>query len=187
MAASAPTLTGPRVVLRAPRASDLAARQELGWHRQIERGYGASRQDASATPDDARQWFRYVTEELPAETSWVIEVEGALAGVANLHHLSEPDRNAMFAIGMLSPTFIGSGLGVESSRLVLTHAFTSLGLHRLWLRVLSDNTRAIRCYESCGFVYEGTQRETCLVDGTWLDDHFYGLLDREFLAAARRW
>ena len=125
---AAPTLTGPRVVLRAPRESDLAARQELGWHRQIERGYGASRQDASASPDDARQWFRYVTEGLPAETSWVIEVDGALAGVANLHHLSEPDRNAMFAIGMLSPTFIGCGLGVESSRLVLRHAFTSLGL-----------------------------------------------------------
>jgi hypothetical protein len=31
-------------------------------------------------------------------------------------------------------------------------------------------------------VFEGTQRESCLIDGTWLDDHFYGLLDREFLA-----
>jgi [ribosomal protein S5]-alanine N-acetyltransferase len=183
MATPAPTLIGTRVVLRAPRATDIAARQKLGWHHQIELGYGTSRQDASASHHDAEEWFRYVSEELPGETSWVIEVEGALAGIANLHHLSGPDRNAMFAIGMLSPAYIGHGLGVESSRLVLRHAFTTLGLHRIWLRVLSNNARAIRCYEACGFVYEGTQRETCLLDGTWLDDHFFGLLDREFLAA----
>jgi RimJ/RimL family protein N-acetyltransferase len=57
-----------------------------------------------------------------------------------------------------------------------------MALHRVWLRVLSDNAPAIRSYESCGFVHEGTQRETCLLDGQWLDDHFYGILDREFLA-----
>lgn len=179
----APTLTGARVVLRAPAASDVDARIGLGWHRQIERGYGSSRPDGPASHEDAAAWFRYVTEELPAGTSWVIEVDGALAGITNLHHVSTQDRNAMFAIGMLSPAFMGRGLGAESAQLVLRHAFTTLGLHRLWLRVLSDNLRAIRSYESCGFVHEGTQRETCLVDGTWLDDHFYGLLDREFLAA----
>jgi RimJ/RimL family protein N-acetyltransferase len=180
----APTLVGERVVLRAPRASDIAARQELGWHRQIERGYGSSRLDGPATTEEAAQWYRTITEDLPAASSWVIEVDGALAGITNLHHLAAQDRNAMFAIGMLSPGFIGRGYGVQSTRLVLRHAFTTLALHRLWLRVLSDNTRAIRSYESCGFVHEGTQRESCLIDGTWLDDHFYGLLDREYVATA---
>ncbi len=184
MTRAAPTLIGPRVVLRAPSAPDVEARKRLGWHRQIERGYGSSRIDGPATTEEAAEWFRYVSEDLPAETSWVIEVDGALAGITNLHHVSAQDRNAMFAIGMLSPDFVGRGYGLESARLVLRHAFTTLALHRLWLRVLSDNVRAIRSYESCGFVYEGTQRESCLIDGMWLDDHFYGLLDREFFAAA---
>lgn len=178
----APTLVGPRVVLRPPRASDVAERQRLGWHRGIERGYGSDRPDGPASPEDAAEWYRVVSEVLPAQTSWVIEMGGALAGIANLHHVSEQDRNAMFAIGMLAPEFMGRGLGAESTRLVLRHAFTTMALHRVWLRVLSDNAPAIRSYESCGFVHEGTQRETCLLDGRWLDDHFYGILDREFLA-----
>ena len=37
----------------------------------------------------------------------------------------------MFAIGMLSPDFVGRGYGAESARLVLRHAFTTLALHRL--------------------------------------------------------
>ena len=181
MAEATPTLAGARVVLRAPRASDADARRGLGWHQEIERGYGSDRPDGPATVEEARAWFRYVSEGLSAGTSWVIEVDGQLAGITNLHHISMQDSNAMFAIGMLAPDFMGRGLGAESTRLVLRHAFTTMGLHRVWLRVLSDNVRAIRSYESCGFVYEGTQRESCLRDGAWIHDHFYGILDREFL------
>jgi RimJ/RimL family protein N-acetyltransferase len=66
-------------------------------------------------------------------------------------------------------------------RLLLGHAFDGLGLHRLSVRVLSHNARAIRAYEKCGFVFEGRERESALIDGAWHDDVIMGLIDREFV------
>ncbi|WP_211857282.1 GNAT family N-acetyltransferase [Plastoroseomonas hellenica] len=53
-------------------------------------------------------------------------------------------------------------------------------MHRVSLRVLAGNARAIACYSKCGFVEEGRQPETACVNGVWQDDVIMGLLDREF-------
>jgi RimJ/RimL family protein N-acetyltransferase len=74
------------------------------------------------------------------------------------------------------PALLGKGLGTEATRLVLRHAFNDLGLHRVGLRVLAYNHRAIRSYEKCGFVIEGREREAALVDGAWHDDVLMGAL-----------
>jgi len=60
-----------------------------------------------------------------------------------------------------------------------------MSLHRVSLRVLAYNVRAIRCYSACGFVEEGREREAAFVGGEWHDDVMMGLLAHEF--AARYW
>jgi len=54
---------------------------------------------------------------------------------------------------------LGQGLGTEVTRVVLDFAFGPLALHRVGLRVLAYNRRAIGCYEKCGFQEEGRERE----------------------------
>jgi RimJ/RimL family protein N-acetyltransferase len=61
-----------------------------------------------------------------------------------------------------------------------------LNLHRISARVLDYNTRAIRAYETCGFVVEGRERESAHVDGKWHDDVMMGLLDSEFETVTQR-
>ena len=68
----------------------------------------------------------------------------------------------------------------------MQHAFGTLGLHRLDLRVIAYNVRAIRCYLACGFVVEGREREAALVGGEWHDDIMMGALAREFRSGAER-
>ena len=63
---------------------------------------------------------------------------------------------------------------------MLGYAFKTLRLHRVGIRVLAYNKRAIRAYEKCGFGVEGRERETAFVNGVWHDDIMMGLLDREF-------
>ena len=92
-------------------------------------------------------------------------------------------RKARLAIGLYAPQFLGRGLGAESLRLVLRHAFGTLGMHRVDLRVLDFNDRAIAAYRACGFVEEGRERESCWVEGRWHDDVIMGVLDREFALA----
>ena len=72
------------------------------------------------------------------------------------------------------------GLGRQAVRLVLAHAFGPLGLHRVGLRVIAFNTRAIRCYRACGFIEEGREREAAQVGGAWHDDIIMGVLAQEF-------
>ena len=59
--------------------------------------------------------------------------------------------------------------GSEAIRLLLHHAFTELNFHRIGIRVLAYNERAIRAYQKCGFLIEGRERETAFVDGLWHD------------------
>lgn len=180
------TTTGPPAVgavrLRAFTAEDAAARRRWGWHRQIERGYGSERKTGPMTAEESRRWADDVTSR-PSDTFWAVDADAALVGHAMLHAINHADRRARFAIGLFATELTGRGLGTAATRLVLRHAFDTLGLHRVDLRVLAFNEPAIACYRRCGFVEEGRERETCRVDGQWQDDLVMAVLDREFRAA----
>ena len=45
----------------------------------------------------------------------------------------------------------------------------------------------IRCYEKCGFVREGVERESAWVDGAWADDVLMAILEHEYRALASTW
>ncbi|MFL6175089.1 MAG: GNAT family N-acetyltransferase [Ornithinibacter sp.] len=178
---TAPTLVGERVMLRAFRDDDRAARQRHGWHREIERGYGADTRTRAMSDEEAEAWLGHLAAAAArGATSWAVESEGELVGAAFLSDLREGDRKARLAVGMYAPQFLGRGMGREAIRLVLRHAFGTLGMHRVDLKVLHFNERAIAAYRACGFVEEGRERESCWVDGHWHDDIVMGVLDREF-------
>jgi len=100
-------------------------------------------------------------------------------GLAFLQGIREVDAKARFAIGLLSPDLLGQGYGSEATRLVLAHAFGAMGLHRVDLRVLSFNERAIAMYRRCGFVEEGRERDSCRIGEDWYDDVIMGILAHE--------
>jgi len=110
--------------------------------------------------------------------AWVIDAEGFI-GHVRFHNVDAHDRRAWLAIGIEDPTRLGRGLGTEALRLALGFGFAT-GLHRVSVRVLASNARAIASYRKCGFVDEGRERESALVEGRWQDDLIMGLLDREF-------
>lgn len=181
-AMTVPTLTGQRVTLRAIQPEDEHARLSLGWHAAIQRNYGQLAQTREMTSAEARLWYEQQQSRAgdPSRRCWTIEAEGHLVGGAGLDSLKETDRMAHFVIGMFAPTHMGRGLGTEATRLLLDHAFRSMNLHRVDLRVLAFNHGAIASYRKCGFVQEGRERDSCWLDGQWYDDIIMGLLATEF-------
>lgn len=175
---SLPTLIGQRVRLRAPVAQDWAGRFALGNTPEIHRAFGgAPGQFRALSEDAARSW---VESQMNERYGWIIEHQDRLIGSVRLHSLNTLDRRAMLAIGILDPDSLGKGYGVDAMRLVAGHAFGPLGLHRLSLRVLDFNTRAIAAYKKVGFVEEGRERQTAFIDDVWYDDLIMGLLSTEF-------
>lgn len=177
MPASA-TLIGTRVTLRAARESDANDRLANAKHPDIVRAYGGDTENITPlTAQQAQAWVNHMAED---PFGWVIEYEGRCVGSAGLHSVSEPDARATYAVGLQVHALLGHGLGTEATRLVLAYAFEELQLHRVGLRVLSFNERAIRCYKACGFRIEGRERESARLTDGWYDDLMMGCLASEF-------
>ena len=101
---------------------------------------------------------------------------GDFLGHVRFHNLDNHDRRAALAIGIEGPARLDRGLGTEALRLALGFGFTT-GLHRVSVRVLTSNARAIACDRKCGFVKQDREREVVSVEGGWQDDLIMGLLD----------
>lgn len=174
---SVPVLQGERLRLRPPLPEDAEARRSLGINPEIVRMFGGDVTKAGTMSLDAAEvWLDHLRLQEPG---WVIELDGRVIGAAFLHGVHHEDRRALLALGILDMALLGQGLGREAVQLMLGHAFGPMGLHRIGLRVLAFNQRAIRCYRACGFTEEGRERQSALVDGQWHDDLIMGILADE--------
>ena len=93
---------------------------------------------------------------------------------------------------IVAPDQRGRGLGTALMQAVVRFGFDRRGLHRLQLAVYDFNLAAIACYQSVGFVIEGTQRDsTRSSDGYW-SSHTMAMLEPSYRArgssgAGRSW
>ena len=180
--ASLPVLRGKRVLLRPPREEDFEARFRLGTDAEIFRMYGGNQSDVRPmTEEAAKRWVRRLVNH---DYAWIIEA-GTLIGEIRLDRVDLRDRRASLAIGIEDTTQLGKGLGSEAIDLALGYAFNVLKLHRVSVRVVEYNSRAIRAYQKCGFVIEGRERESAFIDGIWHDDVMMAILDHEYAEIQR--
>jgi len=190
-----PLLRGRLVLLRQPVPADLSTHLAVGPNPEAHRMYGGSGEPpplttasvdaelASHRNQDSERERRFLIAALTwPDGSQVADADGLYIGVIRLHGIVAADRRARLAVGIFDRRFWSLGYGSEAIRLLLGYAFGTLSLHRVDLRVLAYNTRAIRAYEKCGFVREGVERESALVDGVWHDDVIMSILDREYRA-----
>jgi diamine N-acetyltransferase len=138
------------------------------------------------------QWFVNMLKRPAAEQPLAIEVRQAdpaggadtwlLVGNCALLDIDWRNRSAELGILIGEKEYWGRGYGTETLRLLVKHAFETLNLHRVWLRVYETNPRAIRAYEKAGFVLEGRQRQAEVKNGKYIDVLVMSLLREEYLA-----
>jgi [ribosomal protein S5]-alanine N-acetyltransferase len=179
-----PELALGDVRLRPPQPGDRAARLASGRDPELVRLYGGDwKQDQPLTEAGVEQWYAKVARD---PLLWIIEYQGQCVGHLGFHSLDLANRRARYVIGIFDRAFWGRGIGTQATRLALRYAFEVLQLHRVDLRVLSYNTRAIAAYEKCGFMREGVEREGALVEGEWHSDVMMSILEQEWEAHGGR-
>jgi RimJ/RimL family protein N-acetyltransferase len=119
----------------------------------------------------ASGWFQFALEE---------KNSGELIGDLAFHFVELP-RTAEIGYS-LNPSHWGQGLAFEATSRLLDLAFTGLELHRLMAYTAQDNLRSQHLLERLGFRLEGRTLESYEVDGVWIDEFQYGLLEREWRA-----
>jgi len=107
----------------------------------------------------------------------IAEMDGEIAGL--LHVEGSPKKrlrhNGEFGI-TVRKAYWGKGIGPRLMEAMIDWAKASGLVRKLNLKVLVNNTNAIRLYERFGFEKEGCiRRDTCL-DGKFYDIYLMGLL-----------
>ena len=107
--------------------------------------------------------------------------DGLYMGTVSLKNIDLINGNAEYAIGLL-PDAIGKGYAAQATIEILDYAFIDCNLNRVYLNVISENTRAIKFYRKFGFIYEGTFHSHVFMNERFVDLEWYRILKTEYLA-----
>jgi RimJ/RimL family protein N-acetyltransferase len=158
----------------------------LRWYQDPEVARLTRYQDGPMRPDEIERFF--MMRALGPDTLAMgihVRATGQLIGSCAFSQLDADNGSVLFHITIGEHAAWGHGYGSEATALMVEHAFTSLGLHRVALSVFAFNERAVRAYQRVGFVDEGRAREAIWRDGRWWDEIHMSVLEPDWRAA--RW
>ena len=172
-------LTGPTTVLRRHTPGNIAAFRR--WYADPVVARLTRYQDG---PMRAEEIDRFFQARAVGPTSLAmgihIRATGRLIGSCAFSQLDPDNGSVLYHITIGEKDAWGRGYGTEATRLMLDHAFGTLGLHRVALSVFSFNERAIRSYQKVGFAIEGRSREAIWRDGRYWDELQMSILAEEW-------
>lgn len=131
-------------------------------------------------PISAAEHGRWLAAALtaPDRKYWIIEDDGAPAGLASLVGIDLYRRRCEWGYYLGRASLRGRGVGTAAKFILIDHVFAGLGLHKLWSEVLLENAVAWRSDESFGFVREAHYR-----DHVWKAGRFHDVIGLGLLAA----
>jgi RimJ/RimL family protein N-acetyltransferase len=113
-----------------------------------------------------------------------VREDDRLIGATGLHDIDVRCRHALFGIVIGIKTEWDKGYGTEAAALMVRHAFETLNLNRVSLKVFENNPRGMRAYEKVGFKREGVLRQEQYRDGRYWDTIVMGILREEWKRSA---
>jgi RimJ/RimL family protein N-acetyltransferase len=172
-------MQGELIRLRGFEKSDADAMLRWASDEEVVRWHGPPDWPASRAQQD-----RYIERATAADAedkAFAIEtLDGELVGDCGLRKIDWKSRKAEFFITIGEKQFWDKGFGADTLKLIIRLAFDKMNLNRVWLTVLADNPRAVRCYEKCGFAREGLLRQESFVDGKYRDVLMMAILKEDY-------
>lgn len=107
----------------------------------------------------------------------VVDRDDQYLGTISLKNIDHINKNAEYAICMRVKA-MGKGISKIATDMILEYAFKELKLHKVYLNVFSDNTRAIKFYEKYGFVFEGEMKEQVYSHEIFKDLKYFAIFNR---------
>ena len=101
------------------------------------------------------EWYKKISSK---RNNVLLAIEcgsGKLIGDIELTEIAWRSGEAELIVRIGEKDYWGKGYGRKAINGVLNMAFSQLKLKRIYLRVCSDNIRALRCYKRCGFKIRG--------------------------------
>lgn len=101
--------------------------------------------------------------------------KGSVIGGSGLNFIDTVNRGTEIGY-WLDKEHTGKGVVTKCCRALIEHSFRELAMHRINIRVASENAPSRAIPERLGFTEEGTLRQAELLHGKFVDLVVYGLL-----------
>lgn len=110
----------------------------------------------------------------------IITKKGEHIGNIGLHGIDCRNGNAELGMFIGDKNNWNKGYGTDAVKTFLKFCFEELNLNRVDLGTVEFNPRAVRCYEKCGFVVEGRNRQSVYLRGRFWDTIEMAILKEEW-------
>jgi RimJ/RimL family protein N-acetyltransferase len=131
---------------------------------------------------ELERWFTKLQKTSGSSNKqFLIETEEGVT-IGRIFHENLDAKHRRTEVGMQigEKEYWGRGYGTDAMITFLDYLFNELSMHRVYLRLQGYNTRALKCYEKCGFTREGTLRHNTFTKGKYYDDWMMSILRDEF-------
>ena len=111
-----------------------------------------------------------------------IYYEDEHVGGAGYSQINWRERSAEIGLFIGRKELWNKGLGADVMSTLVRFGFEQMNLHRIYLRVYEENTRAITCYQNVGFQQEGKMRDASFRHGRYHNVLWMSILEDEYRA-----
>jgi RimJ/RimL family protein N-acetyltransferase len=115
-------------------------------------------------------WFQFVIQE--KETQKII-------GDLGIHFLDKEGKQAELGI-TLNKDFQNMGYATESVARVIEYLFNDLNKHRIITSIDPANENSVRLVQRIGFRKEAHFVESLFINGKWVDDLIYAMIEKDW-------
>jgi len=128
------------------------------------------------TMESHTKWLNEVVRQGSA-VQYIIDTKNdGRVGSVFLRDIDKKNQKAEYGIFIGEIGAQGKGYGSEAAKLMIQHGFEDLKLHKIMLRVFSDNYKAIKSYEKAGFIQEGYLKDDVCIDDKYYDIILMGII-----------
>lgn len=91
-------------------------------------------------------------------------------------------KNNIVVVGIFigDQSYWGKGYGTDAMKTLVNFIFNEMNIRKIKLNVYAFNERAVKSYEKCGFVKDGTLRQEIFREGKYHDEYSMSILRDEY-------
>lgn len=162
---------GEKVCLRAYKEEDIKVATSLVNDKELKK-FLVTNIPFPTSPWEEESWVKSQNGNKNGEYNFAIEDRetGKYIGGCGIQNVNWLTRVATVGIMIGDKDFWGKGYGTDAMKVLTKFIFEDMNIRKIKLYTFSFNTRAIKCYEKCGFKVEGVFRDEIFKDGKYYDE-----------------